>query len=208
VARVAGIGNRSADLDALIISDYGKGFVTQELVDEHSPVARAAGLVVMVDPNPNNLLAWRGITSVKPNRSEAFREVGISGWISGKDRGEDEVLLYVGAQLLGRWDTKIVQLTLGERGMILFEKGSRPHHIPAVARGVFDVSGAGDTAIVLFTLALTAGASPVEAAEISNHASGVVVGKLGTAVLSPDELLESMRPRLELRRASDRHEAR
>jgi D-beta-D-heptose 7-phosphate kinase/D-beta-D-heptose 1-phosphate adenosyltransferase len=76
--------------------------------------------------------------------------------------------------------------------MILFERDRSPHHIPTVAREVFDVSGAGDTAIALFTLALTAGASPVEAAEISNYASGVVVGKLGTATLNPQELLDSI----------------
>jgi D-beta-D-heptose 7-phosphate kinase/D-beta-D-heptose 1-phosphate adenosyltransferase len=76
--------------------------------------------------------------------------------------------------------------------MILFERDRSPHHIPTVAREVFDVSGAGDTAIALFTLALTAGASPVEAAEISNYASGVVVGKHGTATLNPQELLDSI----------------
>jgi D-beta-D-heptose 7-phosphate kinase/D-beta-D-heptose 1-phosphate adenosyltransferase len=86
----------------------------------------------------------------------------------------------------------MVQITLGEHGMILFERDRNPHHIPTVAREVFDVSGAGDTAIALFTLALTAGASPIEAAEISNYASGVVVGKLGTATLTPQELLHSI----------------
>jgi len=103
------------------------------------------------------------------------------------------MLLRVGATLLDRWGTEIVQVTLGEQGMILFEKGRPPHHIPTVAREVFDVSGAGDTAIALFTLALSAGASAIEAAEISNYASGVVVGKIGTATLTPDELLESMK---------------
>ena len=86
----------------------------------------------------------------------------------------------------------MVQITLGEHGMILFERDRSPHHIPTVAREVFDVSGAGDTAIALFTLALTAGASPVEAAEVSNYASGVVVGKHGTATLNPQELLDSI----------------
>ena len=79
--------------------------------------------------------------------------------------------------------------------MIVFERGSKPHHIPTVAREVFDVSGAGDTAIALFTLSLTAGASAVEAAEISNYASGIVVAKLGTATLTPQELTESINER-------------
>jgi D-beta-D-heptose 7-phosphate kinase/D-beta-D-heptose 1-phosphate adenosyltransferase len=183
------------DLDGLIISDYGKGFITQELIDAVVPVARAAGLVIAVDPNPNNPLNWQGVTSVKPNRVEAFREAGIPEglWSSHSDPLQDEMLLRVGQSLLERWDTEMVQITLGEQGMILFEREGKPHHIPTVAREVFDVSGAGDTAIALFTLSLAAGAAPVEAAEISNYASGVVVGKLGTATLTPDELLKAMK---------------
>jgi len=186
---------RAQQLDGLIISDYGKGFVTQELADGLLPIARAARLVITVDPNPNNPLKWKGVTSVKPNRVEAFREAGVADalWQSQGNPLEDEVLLRVGQTLLDKWETQMVQITLGEHGMILFERGSAPHHIPTVAREVFDVSGAGDTAIALFTLALTAGATPVEAAEISNYASGVVVGKLGTATLNPQELLESIR---------------
>src|SRR5215467_7696259 len=189
---------RCPELDGLIISDYGKGFITQELVDSIIPIAKTAGLVITVDPNPKNPLKWHGITAIKPNRAEAFREVGIEEehWQPFSDPLKDDVLLRVGEKLLERWGTEIVQITLGEQGMILFERGGRVHHIPTVAREVFDVSGAGDTAIALFTLALTAGASPVEAARISNHASGVVIGKLGTATLTPDELLESMNERL------------
>jgi len=82
-------------------------------------------------------------------------------------------------------------VTLGEQGMMLFQKNQAPHHIPTKAQQVFDVSGAGDTAIALFTLALCCVASPIEAAEISNHASAVVVGKLGTATVTKDELRAS-----------------
>jgi D-beta-D-heptose 7-phosphate kinase/D-beta-D-heptose 1-phosphate adenosyltransferase len=189
VAEHAGI------LDGLIFSDYGKGFITQELADAVVPVARAAELVVTLDPNPNNPLKWHGLTSVKPNRAEAFREAGIPEdvWSSQKDPLQDEVLLRVGQALLERWDTEMLQMTLGEQGMILFKRGQSPFHIPSVVREVFDVSGAGDTAIALFTLSLAAGASPVEAAEISNYDSGVVVGKLGTATLTPHELIEAMK---------------
>jgi len=184
----------SRELDGMIISDYGKGFISQELVDAVIPVARAAGILVTVDPNPKNPLNWQGVNSVKPNRLEAFREAGVPDSLSTETVNplHDEMLLRVGQTLLERWGTQIVQITLGEQGMILFERDGNPHHIPTVAREVFDVSGAGDTAIALFTLALTAGASPVEAAEISNYASGVVVGKLGTATLTPDELLDSI----------------
>jgi len=187
--------DRADQLDGLIISDYGKGFVTQELVDALVPVAHQANIVVTVDPNPNNPLNWNGVTSVKPNRLEAFHEAGVPDglWTPHADPLQDSMLLRVGETLLERWGTEIVQVTLGEQGMILFEKGRPPHHIPTVAREVFDVSGAGDTAIALFTLALSAGASAIEAAEISNYASGVVVGKIGTATLTPDELLGSMK---------------
>jgi len=187
--------DRIDDLDAIIISDYGKGFITQELADAVTSVARSRQLVITVDPNPNNPLNWQGVTSVKPNRAEAFREAGIPETLSTSepDPLRDEVLLRVGENLLEKWGTEMVQITLGEQGMILFERGGEPHHIPTVAREVFDVSGAGDTAIALFTLSLAAGASPLHAAEISNYASGVVVGKLGTATLNADELLQSMK---------------
>jgi D-beta-D-heptose 7-phosphate kinase/D-beta-D-heptose 1-phosphate adenosyltransferase len=189
------LAERARDFDGLIISDYGKGFVSQELVDAVIAAARAAGLVIAVDPNPHNPLNWRGVTSVKPNRIEAFREIGVpeSLWESRLNPVDDELLLRVGHALLDRWDVRMVQITLGEQGMMLFERGGKTHYIPTVAREVFDVSGAGDTAVALFTLSLTAGASPRQAAEISNYASGVVVGKLGTATLTPQELADAMK---------------
>jgi D-beta-D-heptose 7-phosphate kinase/D-beta-D-heptose 1-phosphate adenosyltransferase len=187
---------RCPELDGLIVSDYGKGFITQELIDEIIPIAQSAHLVVTVDPSPKNPLKWRGVTAIKPNRAEAFREAGVEDHSQpNTDPLQDDALLQVGEELLERWGTQIIQITLGEQGMIVFDRGSRPHHIPTVAREVFDVSGAGDTAIALFTLSLTAGASAVEAAEISNYASGIVVAKLGTATLTPQELTESINER-------------
>jgi bifunctional ADP-heptose synthase (sugar kinase/adenylyltransferase) len=99
--------------------------------------------------------------------------------------------MQVGTALLEKWDTQYLLITLGEQGMMLFQKEASPHHIPTKARQVFDVSGAGDTAVALFTLALCGDASPIEAAEIATHASAVVVGKLGTATVTPEELLAS-----------------
>ena len=89
---------------------------------------------------------------------------------------------------LQKWQAELVLITLGEEGMMLFQRGQKPHHVPTKARQVFDVSGAGDTAIALFTLALCSGATALEAADIANNASAVVVGKLGTATVSPEEL--------------------
>jgi D-beta-D-heptose 7-phosphate kinase/D-beta-D-heptose 1-phosphate adenosyltransferase len=85
----------------------------------------------------------------------------------------------------------VLLITLGELGMLLCQRGQKPFHIPTVAQEVFDVSGAGDTVISTFTLAVAAGASPIEAAIFSNHAAGIVVGKVGTATTSPEELLKS-----------------
>jgi D-beta-D-heptose 7-phosphate kinase/D-beta-D-heptose 1-phosphate adenosyltransferase len=104
---------------------------------------------------------------------------------------KDKQLLAAGKRLLKKWQTEVLLITLGEHGMMLFERGQKPHYIPTKAREVYDVSGAGDTAIALFTLALCCEASPVEAAEIANHASAVVIGKLGTATVTPEELSAS-----------------
>ncbi|GAT32813.1 D-beta-D-heptose 7-phosphate kinase [Terrimicrobium sacchariphilum] len=180
------------EVDAIIFEDYNKGFLTQELVDRVSAVASAAGKVITADPNPGNRLEWRGVTTIKPNRSEAFAMAGRSDTGAADEPLKDEPLLEVGQILLEKLGAPSLLITLGEHGMILFDRASPPYHTPTRAREVFDVSGAGDTAIALFTLALSAGATLQEAAEISNHASGVVVGKLGTATLTVDELLASL----------------
>ena len=178
------------EVDGIIFEDYGKGFLSTDLVQQVSDLASAAGKVVTVDPNPRHPLTWRNVTAVKPNRSEAFHAAGIE-WSDPVDpANDDEALLKVGRILLEKWDTKLLLITLGEQGMMLFE-GGEPWHIPTKARQVFDVSGAGDTAIALFTLALCSGASAREAADIANHASAVVVAKLGTATVSPQELMAS-----------------
>jgi D-beta-D-heptose 7-phosphate kinase/D-beta-D-heptose 1-phosphate adenosyltransferase len=128
---------------------------------------------------------------VKPNRNEAFLAAGLPSSDPVDPPGKDKALRKAGEILLEKWRTKLLLITLGEQGMMLFEAGKKPHHIPTKARQVFDVSGAGDTAIALFTLALSCNATPVEAAEIANHASAVVVGKLGTATVTPAELRAS-----------------
>lgn len=180
------------EVDAIIFEDYNKGFLTQELVDRVSAAASAAGKVITADPNPGNPLQWSGVTTIKPNRSEAFAMAGRSDTGAADEPLKDEALLEVGQILLEKLAVPSLLITLGEHGMILFDRSSPPYHTPTRAQEVFDVSGAGDTAIALFTLALSAGATLQEAAEISNHASGVVVGKLGTATLTVEELLASL----------------
>jgi D-glycero-beta-D-manno-heptose-7-phosphate kinase len=181
------------NIDAIIFEDYGKGFLGAELIAQVIKDAAASGKIVAADPNPHHALDWSGTTVVKPNRAEAFSAAGITARDSDMLPAEDQDLLRVGETLLKKWKTKLVLVTLGEQGMMLFQHGHAPHHIPTKARQVFDVSGAGDTAIALFTLALCSGASPTEAAEIANHASAVVVAKLGTATVGRDELVASFR---------------
>ena len=181
------------EIDAIIFEDYGKGFLQQCFVDEVTALARQARKVVMVDPNVRSQLAWRGVTAVKPNRIEAFALANQPWHEAEAEPLEDEFLLQLGNGLVKEWKLEHLLITLGEQGMILFDRDHPPYHAPSRAREVYDVSGAGDTAIALFTLAMVSGATPIEAAEISNHASSVVVAKLGTATLTPEELLKSFR---------------
>jgi len=177
------------NLDAIILEDYGKGFMTTALMQLVSKIAAEHKLIVTVDPSPRNPLPWSGVTLVKPNRLEAFAAAGLEDHLLPGPPPQNPELLEVGRILLEKWAVNSVLVTLGEHGMMLFERGQSPHHIHTRAREVYDVSGAGDTAIALLTLALAAGFKLPDAAEIANHASGIVVGKLGTATLTPDELL-------------------
>ena len=179
------------EIDAIIIEDYGKGMFAQEFATAICERAHRAGMILAVDPNPLNPLAWQHVTVIKPNRAEAFASAGLPATEPVDPPTDDPALLAVGRVLSEKWDTDNLLITLGEHGVLLFRHDAAPYHAPTRAREVFDVSGAGDTVIALFTLALSAGASPAEAAEIANHASGIVVGKLGTATVTPGELLAS-----------------
>jgi rfaE bifunctional protein kinase chain/domain len=168
--------------DAVIIEDYAKGLIDQELVTLVITEAKAAGKIVAVDPNPNNPFDWSGGTVLKPNRREAFQAAQLP-------YSQDETAVLRAAEILQKKHAiRFLLITLSEAGMLLVEQGQKPYHTPTRAQEVFDVSGAGDTAIAAFTLALAAGANGIEAAEIANHAAGVVVGKLGTATLTAEEL--------------------
>lgn len=187
------VRDKLPEVDAVIFEDYGKGFLTNELVAGVCQDAGAAGKIVAADPNPRHSIDWPGITVATPNRSEAFLAAGIAMRDPGGAPNEDADLARAGETLLKKWNAKLLLITLGEQGMMLFQKDDKPHHVPTKARQVFDVSGAGDTAIAMFTLALCCGATPIEAAEIANHASAVVIGKLGTATVTRDELFSNFR---------------
>ena len=190
---VAAVRKSIPETDAIIFEDYGKGFLSTKLVSQIADAARSAGKIVAADPNPRNLVEWRGLTVIKPNRTEAFLAAGVSSGDSETAPSQDADLKRAGETLLKKWETENVLITLGEQGMMLFQKKEAPHYIPSKAQEVFDVSGAGDTAIALFTLGLACGATPTEAAEIANHASAVVVSKLGTATVTREELMASFR---------------
>jgi rfaE bifunctional protein kinase chain/domain len=190
---VAAVLKTLPTLDAIIFEDYGKGFLSTQMVSQIAANARAANKIVAADPNPRHLVDWRGVTVVKPNRAEALLAAGMPPCDAETVPPHDADLNRAGEVLLKKWSTKYVLVTLGEHGMMLFQQNEAPHYIPTKARQVFDVSGAGDTAIALFTLGLVCGASPIEAAEIANHGSAVVVSKLGTATVTRNELVASFR---------------
>jgi len=181
-------------VDAIVVADYGKGFLNQQLADHICRVAREQNRILAVDPHPYTSLAWPGATAIKPNRAEAFLAAGVPVAEPVSPPLADRPLLAVGEQLLARWGCGMVLITLGEDGMLLLEPGRPPVHIPTRAQEVFDVSGAGDTAISVLTLALAAGATPAEAADLANRASGIAVGKLGTATVPAAEIAATFSP--------------
>jgi rfaE bifunctional protein kinase chain/domain len=178
-------------MDALIVGDYGKGVVTQPLLNELRQLCRKFGVWLSFDPKPVHSLSLTGLSLITPNRKEAFELANIADETRSQNPLNDPNLLRVADRLLNEIRPAVLLITLGELGMLLCQRGQKPFHIPTVAQEVFDVSGAGDTVIASFTLAIAGGASPLEAAILSNHAAGIVVGKIGTATVAPEELLAS-----------------
>jgi D-glycero-beta-D-manno-heptose-7-phosphate kinase len=179
---------------AVIVGDYGKGVVTQPLLDEIKGICRRHGVWLSFDPKPVHRLNLSGLSLITPNRKEAFELAGLPDDTRRTNPLADASLMRVAERLLHELQPALLLITLGELGMLLCCHGQSPIHIPTVAQEVFDVSGAGDTVIATFTLAIAAGASPLQAAIISNHAAGIVVGKIGTATVTPEELLASFKP--------------
>jgi len=177
--------------DAVIVGDYGKGVITQPLLNELKSLCRARGVWLSFDPKPVHHLNLAGLSLITPNRKEAFELANLPDETRCPHPLADNNLMLAAERLLNELRPAVLLITLGELGMLLCQRGQKPVHIPTVAQEVFDVSGAGDTVIATFTLGIAAGASPLEAAILSNHAAGIVVGKVGTATTSPEELLKS-----------------
>lgn len=185
------LGKEMDRADAAIVCDYGKGVVTQPLLEGVKALCRERGVWLSVDPKPVHHLNLAALSLITPNRKEAFELADVIDGTRHSNPLEDKSLMLVAERLLNELRPALLLITLGDQGMLLCQRGQKPFHIPTVAQEVFDVSGAGDTVIASFTLAIAAGASPIEAAIISNHAAGVVVGKVGTATVTPEELIAS-----------------
>ena len=188
------------DFDGVIISDYGKGIIQPPLVNDLTALARKAKIPIVVDPKVEHLKFYGQVTSITPNRKEA--EVALRSLepdtrkafgIEHTRLGSLDAVKKIGVGLLNYLGIESLLITLGEDGMCLFEEGKEPLHIPTRAQEVFDVSGAGDTVISVFTLALAAGAKKMDAADIANHAAGIVVAKIGAASVTLEELTASLK---------------
>lgn len=188
--------------DAIVIADYNKGVINEYLLEGLIALARKNKKIITVDPKEEHFQYYHGVTSITPNRKElenAVRNLKIRDTTSrfriNTDRlFRDSDIDVAAREIIKYLDLDSLLVTLGERGMRLFERAkSSAIHIPTVAQEVFDVSGAGDTVIATFTLALSCGAGMLEAAHLANFAAGIVVGKLGTAVTTRRELLARIR---------------
>lgn len=175
------------DSDAVIVSDYAKGVITQGLLDQLLARASEHGKIIALDPKPSRKLVFRGASLLTPNRHEALQLAGLPE----PDHGEPYPLEEVCARIHGKHSPGVLIITLGADGMAVSRDGKVEHVMPTRAREVFDVSGAGDTVIATLTAALAAGASPCAAASFANTAAGIVVSKMGTATPTPAEILSA-----------------
>jgi D-beta-D-heptose 7-phosphate kinase/D-beta-D-heptose 1-phosphate adenosyltransferase len=172
-------------VDTVVIADYGKGVVTEQIVEAATQTSKQESKVVLLDPKINRFHLYRDFTVVTPNSQEASIASGI-------EIVDETSLKAAGGRLLDLFSCEGVLITRGENGMALFERDKETILVPTTAREVFDVTGAGDTVIGVMALAVAAGASFGEAAVIANYAAGIVVGKVGTATVTPDEVQEAI----------------
>lgn len=176
-----------ASAKGVVMSDYGKGMLSDHNIAEIIRLCRAKKIPVCVDPKIDNFKKYKGVTSITPNTKEAWEGMGLP-----PQKG-DGAIEKLGKKILGVLGADSILITRSAEGMSLFEKGGKVTTIKAAAREVYDVTGAGDTVISVLTLALACKANLRDSAYIANKAAGVVVGKLGTATVSPKEILEALK---------------
>jgi rfaE bifunctional protein kinase chain/domain len=169
------------DCAAVIISDYGKGVVTLTLLEKIIETCLARDIFIAVDPKENRFHNYKRVSLITPNHHEA-------GFAAGRRINNMDDLLAVGNQLLNKLQAGAILITRGAEGMSLFCKGQEPTHIPTFARKVFDVTGAGDTVIACYVVAVNAGANAVEAAVVANAGAGCTVAEIGTATVTVEQL--------------------
>ena len=179
--------------DAIIVADYNKGVVTRELIEGLHTLCRPRGIWLSLDPKPSHQIEVSGFSLITPNRSELFELAGLTDEGRHKNPLRDKHLMVAVRAVQVKYQPALLLVTLSEQGMLLAQCGARPVVVPTMAQEVYDVSGAGDTVIASFTIAIAAGASPLEATLFANHAAGIVVGKIGTATASPRELAASFK---------------
>ena len=181
VSRLAGLG----PFDGFVLSDYGKGLLTDEALTAFIAAGRAMGIPLVVDPKKGDYSQYRGVTSLTPNQKEAEQSCAMT-------ITDGASLRSAGAKLLERTGAEAVLITRGEHGMALFQKDGAEHHLETEATTVYDVTGAGDTVIAVYTTALSGGASFAEAADLANHAAGLAVRELGTATVTSAQLIAAL----------------
>lgn len=178
------LDDRRTSLKGVIISDYGKGMITPSLLERLITFCLTYDVFIAVDPKDTNFPRYRRVSLITPNNHEA-------GFAYGRKIVDDATLREVGQGLLKRLEPRSILITLGERGMALFQKDAELKLIPTVAKTVYDVTGAGDTVIASFVSAMAAGATLEEATILSNQAAGVVVAEVGTATITREKLAEA-----------------
>jgi D-beta-D-heptose 7-phosphate kinase/D-beta-D-heptose 1-phosphate adenosyltransferase len=172
-------------IGAIVISDYSKGVISRDLIKGIIDIVRDANIFVCLDSKQSNFSIYEGVYVVTPNHHEAQRAAGM-------EINNNNDLMQVGASLLDKYNFQALLITRGEEGMSLFERGKKISHthFSAQAKEIYDVTGAGDTVIGVLALSLAAKASLQEATCLANTAAGIVVGKVGTATVSQEELLQ------------------
>jgi len=172
-------------LDAIILQDYNKGVLTVNLIKQVIKLAESAKIIVTVDPKFMNFFSYKNVTVFKPNRKETEDAFGI------RIKTEEDITK-AGTKLLEQLNCKYVLLTLGEKGIALFEKDKPERRIPTIAKKVSDVSGAGDTVISTLTMALSAGAEIFDAAYLANYAGGLVCQEVGIVPIELNTLFNAV----------------
>ncbi len=179
------ISEIGADIDGILIADYGKGVICGPMMKGLMGMVQERGPLVAVDPKTGNFDAYRGVDILTPNHHEA-------GAFCRFDICDDETLAEAGKKMLRDLECRSVLITQGKDGMTLFQQDGEVTHIPTEARKVYDVTGAGDTVISVMSLGLATGLDPESAARISNIAAGIVVGEVGTTVVKTEELKRAL----------------